>query len=429
MFVLMLFAWTSATTFAQTFKKVYSPDDGAKFEAVFGLDEHASGFYLGGASQPAGRFVVKTDATGTVLWSRGTVAQNAVGGVVAAPDGGVVLLETGAENSAVLRKLDAAGNEVWARAYNNVISVGVSDSQGTNCQFCNASAVSPTLAFAEPSPETLAALAEATPDEPLVPAPATPEEAAAFRAHLLKIAGDSLPDMADPDVRYLRNSFLFDVLKNDPAYLAEPLLAARYDSLVGTNFPVFAEIDTLLSNGNFAAARSMKAAVTSGNEAETFLKTSNEALAYFYLNDSLPENAEKTLADIAVKCYSRYGKAVERARGVLCAALPSPPFFADECAVIPVLPTERKAGIAESVKQSLKVYPNPAQTNFDFTPDVSGTLRVFDPIGREILKEVRVKAEETLNLSTEKWGAGLYVLRFSEEPSGFVRIVKLQIVR
>ncbi|MCS7085367.1 MAG: hypothetical protein NZ534_04725, partial [Bacteroidia bacterium] len=126
MLAVVLFALTSAASYAQTFKKVYAPPGGTKFEAVFGLDEHGAGYYLGGASQPSGRFVVKTDATGTVLWSRATATQSAVGGVVATGDGGAVLLAIpyplghtvcASTPPLALRKLDGAGSEVWARAY------------------------------------------------------------------------------------------------------------------------------------------------------------------------------------------------------------------------------------------------------------------------------------------------------------------------
>lgn len=211
---------------------------------------------------------------------------------------------------------------------------------------------------------------------------------------------------------------MFDELTQTPS--SNVTLVNFYNQQQNTAINAYADIDSLLANGN------LNLASTKNNSASTTNDITQTQNAYntLYINGINNATDLDDLASIADLCPQQYGNAVYEARALLQSITFLSKDYNDSCYTNKLTArmgyddeNENSVSVAEGVQARL--YPNPNNGSFmlayDLKNNLEATVTIVDIAGKLVYKGSLDKLDNITNISTNNLNNGIYFIQISHD--------------
>ena len=220
---------------------------------------------------------------------------------------------------------------------------------------------------------------------------------------------------------YRRHDFVYKAITLNPSLLitgaeSDYIYLSYYNSLLSTNIPLFAMVDSLLVNRDTTLADALNQNITPENMDEVHEQIVNNAQLYKMRNGKLSESDSLSLLLIANMPLDESGTAKFKALDILN-----------------MIPSEtnssyRYDNVTSDEVITIKIYPNPSkdEVNMSIPNELNETVYTIQNIeGRTILTGNITQAITTISISD--FAAGIYILKLNAKTNAYkpVKIIKL----
>ncbi len=220
-----------------------------------------------------------------------------------------------------------------------------------------------------------------------------------------------------PQDKFLLKQFMFDDLTQTPS--SNVTLVNFYNQQQNTAINAYADIDSLLANGNLNLASTKNSSASTTND----ITQTQNAYNILYINGIQSNTDLDNLAAIANLCPQQYGNAVYEARALLQSITFLSKDYNDSCytnkltARMGYDDEAKSVSVAEGVQARL--YPNPNNGSFmlayDLKNNTDATVTIVDIAGKLVFKGSIDKLDNITNISTNNLNNGIYFIQISHD--------------
>ena len=221
-----------------------------------------------------------------------------------------------------------------------------------------------------------------------------------------------------PQDKFLLKQFMFDELTQTPS--SNSTLVNFYNQQQNTAINAYADIDSLLANGNLNLASTKNSSASTTND----ITQTQNAYNVLYINGIQSNTDLDNLATIADLCPQQYGNAVYDARALLQSITFLSKDYNDSCYTNKLTArmgyddeNENSVSVAEGVQARL--YPNPNNGSFmlayDLKNNTDATVTIVDIAGKLVYKGSIDKLDNITSISTNNLNNGIYFIQISHD--------------